>query len=218
MSALTLVIGNKNYSSWSLRPWFFLKYFEIPFSEVRVSLYSDGYKEQILKYSSAGKVPTLRDVDLSVWDSLSILEYLSDKFPEKKGWPDDIKARAKARSICAEMHAGFFDLRSEMPMNCRKVFEDFTPSEKATKDITRIRKIWSDCLEEYSSGGPWLFGRFSIVDCMYAPVVMRFTIYGISLSEQEAQYVKTVKNHPAMVEWINAGKEEPEIITDYEII
>ncbi len=217
MSELTLVIGNKNYSSWSLRPWLFLKYFEIPFSEVNISLYAGEYKEKILQYSAAGKVPSLMDGDLPVWDSFAILEYLADKFPEKKGWPDDIKTRAKARSISAEMHSGFFDIRSELPMNCRKVFENFKPSDKSMMDITRIRKIWSECLKEYQSDGPWLFGRFSIADCMYAPVVMRFVTYKISLSEQEEQYVKTVKNHPAMVEWINAGKEEPEIIASSEI-
>ncbi|MBU3917921.1 glutathione S-transferase family protein [bacterium] len=217
MSELTLVIGNKNYSSWSLRPWLFLKYHEIPFSEIKVSLYTDGYKEKIMRYSAAGKVPSLMDGDLTVWDSLSILEYLADKFPEKKGWPDTIKARAKARSISAEMHSGFFNLRSEMPMNCRKVFGNFKPSEKAIQDIKRVRNIWSDCLNTYAADGPWLFGRFSIADCMYAPVVTRFVTYGTSLSEQESQYVKTVKTHPAMVSWISAAKEESEIIASSEI-
>ncbi len=218
MADLTLVIGNKNYSSWSLRPWLYLKHFGFSFEEIRVPLFTEGYKEKILKHSPTGKVPYLRDGELGVWDSLAVMEYLADQYPEKKGWPEDPKARALARAVSAEMHSGFFGLRENLPMNCRKIFEVFVPPENAIQDISRVRQIWKSCRSQYQSGGPWLFGEFSIADCMYAPVVMRFHSYGVELGEVEQEYVKTMRNHPAIVEWLSASKVEVEVIEKYETI
>ncbi|MBU2514628.1 glutathione S-transferase family protein [bacterium] len=217
MTDLTLVIGNKNYSSWSLRPWLYLKHFDIPFNEVLIPLYSDGYKEKILQYSPSGKVPYLKDGELGVWDSLAIMEYLAEKYPEKKGWPEDLKVRAMARSVSAEMHSGFFALRENMPMNCRKVFEVFVPPENAMKDVERIKDVWSKNRREYCLKGPWIFGEFSIADCMYAPVVMRFHTYSIELNELEKDYIQTMRSHPAIKEWLAASNEETEIIITSEI-
>ncbi len=217
MSDLVLVIGNKNYSSWSFRPWLFMKHLEIPFSEIRVPLYQSDWKEQILKHSPSGKVPCLIDGDLHVWDSLAICEYLADKYPNKQSWPKDIKARAKARAICAEMHSGFFDLRSELPMNCRRIIDGFVPSEKAEKDILRVRNIWSSCRNEFKTDGPWLFGQFSIADCMYAPVVSRFMTYRIDLSDEEWEYAHFIYNHPAVIKWLVAARDETETINAVEI-
>jgi glutathione S-transferase len=217
MSDLTLVIGNKNYSSWSLRPWFYLKHFGFAFEEVRISLYSQDYKEKILRFSPSGKVPFLKDGDLGIWDSLAIMEYLSDAYPDKQGWPGHPRARAIARSISAEMHSGFFTLREQLPMNIRKVFKGFVPTDKAVPEINRVKQIWTGCRKEFGAGGPWLFGTFSIADCMYAPVAMRFLSYGVTLGTTETDYLHAVKNHPAIVEWTAAAKAETEIIEADEI-
>ncbi len=217
MADLTLVVGNKNYSSWSLRPWLYLKHFEIPFDEVRIPLYSGGYKQKILQYSPSGKVPFLKDGGLGVWDSLAIMEYLAEKYPEKKGWPENAESRAMARSISAEMHSGFFALRENLPMNCRKIFEVFVPPEDTVKDVDRIKEVWGKCRRENSLKGPWLFGEFSITDCMYAPVVMRFHTYNIKLNELEKEYMETMRSHPSIKEWLIASEEETEVITQSEI-
>lgn len=217
MTDLTLIIGNKNYSSWSLRPWLYLKHFEIPFAEQLIYLYEEGFKEKILQYSLAGKVPILQRGEYFIWDSLSILEYLSEAYPQYMGWPKDARARAVARSVSAEMHSGFFALREYLPMNCRKVFPNYNPPEDAKNDIKRVREIWVNCRNEFGSSGPWLFGQFSIADCMYAPVVFRFLSYKPELGELETEYVNTVKDHPAMKEWMAAAKEETEIIAAAEV-
>jgi glutathione S-transferase len=209
---IKLIIGNKNYSSWSLRAWLYLKYFNIPFSEIRIPLDTSKTKSEILKYAPAGKVPILIDDDLVVSDSIAILEYLAEKYPNNNSWPLHIKTRALARSICAEMHSGFSYLRNEMPMDCRTIYKEFTPSIKIIQDINRVREIWSNCLKENNKNGPWLYGNFTIADCMYAPVVFRFISYCIELSPIEHKYVKELVNHPAMIEWLNAAKAEPETI------
>ena len=215
MADLTLVIGNKNYSSWSLRPWLYLKHFEIPFEEVRIPLFTDGFKEKILAYSPSGKVPYLKDGETGVWDSLAIMEYLAEKFPDKKGWPESVKARAIARAVSAEMHSGFFSLRENMPMNCRQVVEVFVPPEDTVKDADRIKEVWACCREQFGANGPWLFGDFSIADCMYAPVVMRFHTYKIKLNDLEMAYVETMRSHPAIQEWLQASESEEEVIDKY---
>lgn len=217
MADVTLVIGNKNYSSWSLRPWLYLKHFEIPFEEMRIPLYQEGYKEKILEVSPSGKVPCLKDGDQCIWDSLAIMEYLAERFPDKKGWPADPQVRAIARSVSAEMHSGFFALREHLPMNCRRVFEVYVPPENAVADIDRIKEIWTTCRTQFGKNGLWLFGEFSIADCMYAPVVMRFHTYGVSLGKLEKAYLETVKAHPALVEWVTASRAETEVIEAGEI-
>ena len=217
MSAYTLIIGNKNYSSWSLRPWFWMKHTGIEFKEKRLPLYADETVKQLAVCFSNFKVPVLQDDDLFVWDSLSILEYLAERHPEKKGWPDDGNARAKARSVSAEMHSSFTTLRSELPMNCRKHFENFRISPEVQKDIDRIKAIWKSYREQFGHDGPWLFGKFCIADAMFAPVVLRFISYGVRLDGLVHDYAETVHQHPAITDWINAGKVEKEIIETYEV-
>lgn len=217
MTDLTLVIGNKNYSSWSLRPWFFLKHFGIPFEETRIPLFEEGYKEKILTTSPSGKVPALKDGDLIVWDSLAIMEYLAEKYPSQQSWPVDVKTRALARSISAEMHSGFLALREHLPMNCRRIINRFVPPENAKEDINRVIDIWSNCRQQFQNKGPWLFGDFSIADCMYAPVVMRFDSYQIPTDALINDYRQTVRQHPDIQIWIRSSKEESEIIEKVEV-
>jgi glutathione S-transferase len=215
MSELTLIIGNKNYSSWSLRAWLFLKHTGAPFREIRIGLDEPDTKARIAQYSPAGRVPILVDGGLTVWDSLAICEYLSETVLGGKGWPADARQRATARSASAEMHSGFQALRSEMPMNCR-ARRKVTPSAAARADIERVISIWDTCRSEHAGAGPWLFGRFSVADAMYAPVVFRFQTYGVSISGSSATYAKTVLAHPAVVEWAAAGHAEIEVVPSDE--
>lgn len=212
----TLVIGNKNYSSWSLRPWLFLKHHAIPFEEVRIPLYRGDSPSRIAAYSPSGKVPVLLDGVTTVWDSLAILEYLAERFPESGGWPEAPSERARARSLAAEMHAGFPALRTHCSMNCRRPPARKELPEAVHKDVARIGQIWQDCRERYAEEGPWLFGRFTIADAMYAPVALRFWTYRLDAGPAAEQYAATVLGHPAMAEWIAAGKAEIEVIQAFE--
>lgn len=214
---IKLVIGNKNYSSWSLRPWLLLSAFDIPFEEIRIPLFTQDTRSELAKYTRAGKVPVLHDGGIIVWDSLAICEYVSERYLAGKGWPSDSKARAEARSCCAEMHSGFFTLREKMPMNCRAAGRrvDMTPDLK--KDIARIDNLWSDSREEYSASGPWLFGTFSIADCMFAPVVFRFNTYSPEVSATSRKYMKHVLSHPNVMQWLEQAVKEPEVIESSEV-
>jgi glutathione S-transferase len=216
MSQLTLVIGNKNYSSWSLRPWLFLKYIGVPFDEVRIPLYTQEMEEALAPYSPSGKVPVLLEGELRVWESLAICEYLAERFPQARGWPEERGARALARSVAAEMHAGFATLRSELPMNCRARRAGVVPSAAAQADIERVITLWCTCRESFGSGGPWLFGAFGIADAMFAPGALRFHTYGIALPEAARAYAETVRAHPAVVEWVQAARRETEVIERFE--
>ena len=216
MADLTLIIGNKNYSSWSLRPWLFMKHHDIEFKEKRIALYADTTPQELSPYNSNFKVPVLLDGDFIVWDSLAILEYVSEQYCDLKGWPEDAKARAFARSISAEMHSSFVHLRTELGMNCRRKFSKVKVSAEAQKDIDRIKELWRRCRSEYGAGGEWLFGQFSIADAMYAPVALRFSGYGIPLDGIEASYVQSVLRHPAVAEWMEAGRQEKEVLTAFE--
>jgi glutathione S-transferase len=203
--ALTLVIGNKNYSSWSMRPWIALKAAGIDFDEVVIPLYTgDADKQRILNYSPAGKVPILVDGAVTIWDSLAIIEYLAEKFPGRGLWPADAAARAHARSISAEMHSGFMPLRNECSMNIRRPPQKRALSADAKANVERIQQIWSGCRRSYGQGGPYLFGAFSGADAMYAPVVHRFRIYGVEVGGAAADYMGAIQAHPAFSEW-NAG-------------
>jgi glutathione S-transferase len=217
MSDYTLVIGNKNYSSWSLRPWLWMKQAGIPFTEKLIPLYTDTYKHELQSYFSNHKVPVLQDGDLVVWDTAAILEYLAEKHPESNGWPADTRARATARSISAEMHSSFIALRQAMPMNCRKQFPDFEYDDTVQQDIDRISEMWAYCREEFGQDGPWLFGNFSIADAMYAPVVLRFQTYDVALPSFAREYVNSMLENPYLVEWVEAGKNEVGIIAQYEM-
>ncbi len=217
MSNLTLIIGNKNYSSWSLRPWILLRHFKIEFHEKRIPLFTESTNKALSPYFSDYKVPVLMDSDIVVWDSLSILEYISENYLDFKGWPTNVKARAFARSISAEMHSSFMHVRNELPMNCRKKFSDIQLTEDATREIERIEQIWRKCRAEFGANGEWLFGDFSIADAMYAPIALRFEGYSIPLTDVAASYVQQVLNHPDIVGWIESGKQEKEVIAIDEI-
>ena len=217
MNHLTLVIGNKNYSSWSLRPWIFMKQNQVRFVEKRVALFTDTTREELSEYNSNYKVPVLNDNGLMVWDSLSILEYISERYLQSSGWPAESSARAVARSVSCEMHSSFVNVRRELPMNCRKRFRGITLSSAAEKEVERISSIWRQCRSRFGSAGEWLFGRYSIADAMFAPVALRFIGYGITLGDLETQYVNSVLQQPAIVEWIEAGRQEQEVIEADEI-
>lgn len=208
MSGLTLIIGNKNYSSWSLRPWIFMKNAGIEFAEKRVALDTDQTKTQLEPYFSNNKVPVLMDEDLIVWDSLAILEYIAEKYPDSHGWPVDSGARATARSVSAEMHSSFLELREDLPMNCRKKFTNFSISSAAQKDINRINILWRDCKKRFSNQSPWLFGDFCIADAMFAPVCFRFYSYGVKLDGFEKEYVKSMLSLPHIIDWRKAAQKE----------
>lgn len=216
MADYTLVIGNYNYSSWSLRPWLWMKRAGLPFVEKRVALYTDTYLEELGPYFSNHKVPVLQDGNFLVWDTLAILEYLAETHPETNGWPADRKARAVARSVSAEMHSSFAALRHAMPMNCRKQFPDFEYSDEVQHDIDRITELWAYCRQEFGSEGPWLFGEFSMADAMYAPVVLRFQGYDVPLPAIAREYVNTMLDNPHLQDWIEVGKQEPEVIAESE--
>jgi glutathione S-transferase len=216
MSQLVLVIGNKAYSSWSLRPWLAMKHTGIDFTEKRLSLYAEGAKESILRYSAAGKVPVLKDGDLTVWDSLAICEYLAEKFPNEQLWPVDAARRAVARAVSAEMHSGFTNIRNQMPMNVRREIPGRGQTPEVSAEVARIATIWNDCLARHAAGGPFLFGTFSIADAMYAPVASRFRTYGIALNGAAAKYVDTMLALPAMQAWIADAHAETEVNPQYE--
>ncbi len=216
MPAYTLVIGNKNYSSWSLRPWLLMKQSGLPFEEVRVPLYLAGAKETLRRHGPSGKVPVLLDGAVTVWDSLAIAEYLAERHPDRQLWPADGTQRAIARSISAEMHSGFAALRTNMTMNCRGFFPGLGRTVEVAADIERIQRIWTDCRERFILAGPYLFGTFTIADAMYAPVVLRFKTYAVQLSPVAQQYASTVLALPALQEWIEAARAESEIIPAFE--
>lgn len=206
---MKLIIGDKNLSSWSLRPWLVLKHFQIQFEEVKIWLDQPHTRFEILRYSPSGKVPCLIEGSLILPESLAICEYLNERYPDKNMWPQDIKKRAWARAISHEMHGGFQALRTLMPHKVKERYPHFDTS-KAKEDIARIEKIWTDCREAHRSQGPYLFGEFSIADAMYAPVVNRFRAYDVKGSPWTKEYMNTVLKHPAMLEWESeALLEEP---------
>ncbi|MCH7888008.1 MAG: glutathione S-transferase family protein [Proteobacteria bacterium] len=217
MSRLTLVIGNKNYSSWSLRAWLALKHTGAAFDEVRIPLFTPTARAQILRHSPAGKVPVLHDGDVSVWDSLAICEHLAERFPAARLWPDERAARARARAVGAEMHAGFATLRDAMPMNCRAHLPGKGRTPGVQDDIDRITALWRDCRERHGTGGDMLFGGFTIADAMFAPVAARFVTYEVDLDPTSRAYVDAVWSLPAIEEWVAAARAETERIEHEEI-
>jgi glutathione S-transferase len=215
MNGRILVVGNKNYSSWSLRPWLAMKQLGLEFEEVRVPLYVPGAKERLLGYSPAGKVPVLIDGGRRVWDSLAILEYLAES--HRSLWPAAPSARALARSICAEMHSGFAALRRDMCMNIRKRLPGKGRTPEALADVGRIVSMWGDCRARFAAGGPFLFGGFGAADAMYAPVVLRFRTYEVDLPPPCRAYADTVLALPALREWIDAAERETESLPQFEM-
>lgn len=215
MPAFQLIIGNKNYSSWSLRPWLLLRKLSVSFEETQVLLQTEDFKQQVMRFSPVAKVPVLLDGDLAIWDSLAIAEYLAEQFPQ--AWPRDPAARAFARSISAEMHSGFMSLRSQMPMNCRATGREIVGDEALAHDIERIQAIWTECRMRYGESGPWLFGEFTIADAMFAPVVFRFNTYGVDCQGFAAEYMQTVLHDADVQAWLHAAQQEQATIMSYEI-
>jgi glutathione S-transferase len=206
-SGLKLVIGNKNYSSWSMRPWVAMTAFNIPFEEINILLDQPETSAMIAQYSLAGRVPVLIAGETTVWDSLAICEYLADQFPEKNMWPQNVAQRAMARSMCAEMHSGFSSLRSAMWMNIRASFPGKGRTPGAQADIGRISELWENCLSN-AGAHQFLFGEFSIADAYFAPIAMRFRTYTVSLAPALQGYIDNVAAHPAVAEWISGALEE----------
>ncbi|HWZ40406.1 MAG TPA: glutathione S-transferase family protein [Bradyrhizobium sp.] len=217
---LTLVVGNKNYSSWSMRPWLAMRASRIPFEEVFIPLYTDNKadKDRILSFTRSGKVPALIDGDVTVWDSLSIIEYLAERFPEAKLWPQDRAARAHARSISAEMHSSFLPLRNECGMNLHRPIRAVTLTADAQANVARVEQIWTECRERYGKLGPFLFGAFTAADAMYAPVVHRLRTYAIKVAPQAQAYMETMMALPAFAEWTRAGLAETLLIEKFETV
>ncbi len=212
-----LVIANKRYSSWSLRPWLVMKAAGIPFTEKQIFLKKRETAEEILRVSPSGRVPALIEGKITVWESLAICEHLNDEFPRKQLWPAAPAARAMARSISQEMHAGFTALRSNCPMNAVRIFNGVKLNEETHADAARIRSIWREARRLFGRGGKFLFGEFSIADAMYAPVVLRFRAYGIEADEICRAYMDAVLELPAMQEWMKSASQETEIIPAYEL-
>lgn len=213
---MQLVIGNKNYSSWSMRPWLLLRHHNVPFDEIKVALFSDGYEQVLARYSPSMRVPVLIDAGHTVWDSLAICEYLSERYLAHGAFPQDIYQRARCRSYCSEMHAGFTAIRSQLPMNCRaRRRVELTP--EVTKEIRRVDQIWSEARKQFGSGGDYLFGAFSVADCMFAPMAMRFHTYSVALSDTARAYVATLLENAAVQQWRADARAEAEVLPAYEV-
>jgi glutathione S-transferase len=209
---MKLIIGNKNYSSWSMRPWMLLTGLDIPFEEEKLSFNDPQWKAKVRRHSPVGKVPVLVDGDVTVWDSLAIVEYVAEKFPDRAVWPRDRAARAHARAICAEMHAGFSHMRNHLGMNCELRLPNVAFDRETQHDIKRVIGLWSDCRARFGQGGPFLCGAFSAADAYYAPVVRRFVTYGVALPDVARAYVATMEELPAMRSWMSAALAEHEFV------
>ena len=215
--ALTLVIGNKNYSSWSFRPWIAMKVAGIAFDEVVISLDAPDFKSRVLKISRTGKVPALDDNGIHVWESLAILEYLAERFPAAGLWPADPAARAQARAISSEMHAGFLPLRRACPMNMWRPVKKRGLTDEAVANVRRIEAMWADCRTRYGAGGPFLFGPFCAADAMYAPMVARFHTYDVEVDAPARAYMAAVRALPAWREWEAAALREAWVLAEDEV-
>jgi glutathione S-transferase len=215
--SLHLVIGNKNYSSWSFRPWLAMKVAGIAFEETVISLEAEDFKARVTAVSPAGKVPVLIDGDVHVWESLAIFEYLAEKFPAAGLWPKDTAARAHARAVASEMHAGFLPLRRHLPMNIWRPVKLRPLDDGCKADAARIDAIWSDCRARYGAAGPFLFGAFGAADAMYGPVIWRFHTYAVEVSAAARAYMNAMMALPAWGEWRDAARREPWVLPHDEV-
>jgi glutathione S-transferase len=214
---LSLIIGNKNYSSWSFRPWIAMKVAGIPFQETVISLDASDFKARVGKVSGTGKVPALSDGAINVYESLAILEYLAETHPEAKLWPADPAARAHARAIASEMHAGFVPLRRHCPMNFWRPVRKREATPEVAANVQRIDALWTDCRRRFGGGGPFLFGGFGAADAMYAPVVSRFHTYDVDVSGPSRAYMEAVMALPAWQDWRAAAIVEPWVLAEDEV-
>ena len=212
---MKLLIGNRNYSTWSLRPWLVLKHFDIPFEDEVVQLSGDGFREYLATRSPTGRVPVLFDGDLVVPETIAIIEYLADLHPDKAIWPADIRQRAIARAAAAEMHSAFQSLRSHAPMNLRASHPGTVSMDSVARDLHRLETLWGDLLA--SSGGPDLFGSFTAADAMFAPVATRIRTYALPVSDLLGAYVEAIYSLPAFQEWLGLALHEPWIVDEDEI-
>ncbi len=217
MADFTLTIGNKNYSSWSLRAWLACRLAGCDFEETVIPLREKGSGEAILKVSPSGKVPVLTHHRVTVWDSLAICEYLAECFPNARLWPGDPAARAMARAVSAEMHAGFPDLRRNMPMNMRATLSGKGMTPEVQADINRVTALWRECRKRFSGGADFLFGDVTIADAMFAPLISRFYTYGVELDSDSRRYAEAVWALPDLREWVVDAKKEPWIVPAFEI-
>jgi len=215
--ALHLIIGNKNYSSWSFRPWIAMKVAGIAFDEEVVSLDAKDFKERVTKISGTGKVPALTDGKVQVWESLAILEYLAETLPDARLWPADPAARAHARAIAAEMHAGFVPLRRALPMNMWRPVMRRELAPDVQSNVRRIEAMWTDCRTRYGADGPFLFGKFGAADAMYAPVVSRFHTYDVEVNAATKAYMAAVMALPGWAEWRASALAEPWVLPEDEV-
>ncbi|MDP4540202.1 glutathione S-transferase family protein [Qipengyuania sp. DY56-A-20] len=217
---MKLIIGNKNYSSWSLRAWLAAKQSGLAFEEIIVPLYGEGWeslkRDDSGLQASSGKVPLLWDGETVVWDSLAILEYLADKVGRERFWPKDETARGMARAMVAEMHSSYHTMRSEFPMNIRKRFDGIQPSATTRDEVVRILGLWAEARARFGSGGPFLFGTFGAADVFYAPVVSRFISYGVAVPGFAGAYMQAVWEHDWMQAWIEASENEEWVIEQYD--
>lgn len=211
-----LIIGNKNYSSWSLRPWLLMRQAGIAFDEVRLPLDTPEFRERAPRYSPTGRVPVLHEGELVVWDSLAICEYVNERWLGGSGWPASIEARAVARAAAAEMHSGFSHLRAQLPMNCRRRPGERHWDADAERDINRVMGLWRDLRTRFGAGGDFLCGSFGIVDAMFAPVCIRFRGYGVPLDETARAYCQAISSLPAFIEWDKAALAENERVASDE--
>jgi glutathione S-transferase len=217
MSGLHLIIGNKNYSSWSLRPWLAMTAAGIPFRETVIPLDTPETAKLIAEHSPSGRVPVLRDGGLTVWESLAIIEYVAERFPDAAIWPEERQSRAVARSVSHQMHAGFSALRNACPMNLRRKPKAIPLKQDVLADVTAIETLWRDCRKSFGGAGPYLFGAFSAADAMYAPVVTRFRTYEISVAADTKAYMDQIYAHPAFRAWFDAGVRESWIVPSDEV-
>ena len=217
MADFTIYIGNKNYSSWSMRAWLMMKASGAAFDEVLIPLYEPPSRDAILRHSPSGKVPALRHGAVTVWESLAIGEYLAERLPAARLWPEDAGARAVARAVSAEMHASFGALRRHLPMNLRASISgrELTPEVQA--DIDRVATLWRDCRQRFGGGGRCLFGHFTVADAMYAPVVSRFRTYHVALGDEARAYADALWAYPAVQEWAAAARTESMVLKQFEV-
>ncbi|HYQ05899.1 MAG TPA: glutathione S-transferase family protein [Xanthobacteraceae bacterium] len=215
--SLHLVIGNKNYSSWSFRPWLAMKVADLAFDETVISLEAADFKTRVMELGGSGRVPVLIDGDVRVWESLAILEYLAEKFPAARLWPESVAARAHARAIASEMHAGFAALRRHLPMNVARPVKFRALDAGAAKDVARIDAIWRQCRAKFGRGGVFLFGAFGAADAMFAPVVWRFHTYAVEVGATASDYMRAMMALPAWNEWRDAARRETWILAEDEV-
>ena len=213
---MQLVIGNKNYSSFSMRAWVLLTHFQVEFEEVRIPLFTADYQRALARYSPSLRVPALVDGELTLWDSLAISEYISEKYLQGAALPEPLSTRAVCRAYCCEMHSGFFEIRNQLPMNCRQR-RRLNIGAALQEEIHRIDALWAEAFKGRASDEDYLFGEFSIADSFFAPVASRFRTYGIELSAPAQAYAERLLNNPAVKAWVEAAISEPESLPDFEM-